>query len=484
MISVIGLDGLSMPYLEKLLRYTIVPNIGSLMSSGWVGRLLAFPPMTPPSWTSIMSGVDPGVHGIYDFYYGDNESTSDRFLVSARYLMHPRIHEMMDFLGHSSIVINPMPNYPLYPLKNSIQISNAFFTPRIVYNPKSAARYASRLSLQENAEDLSKAMRLGVKYVSEYIDLVEDLLGDYSPDLFWITLPYPDHYLHKAGDPSILVDRLYEDEEKLFMLIDELVGFLSKRSNLTIIVSDHGFSTYKHLLYVNTYLYTKNLVVPEATSKTATTGKSKLMLSITRHRRLRKIARILYRLIAKRRMKEQVKPLIVDRGKSIAYLTSHTSFGVRVNKEEYIDEVIRVLRSLTGIRNVYRRDGLFRGPSLGLLPEVYIEPDFDNGYFIGDEKIWTTIIGKAIGEFVLNHHPYGVFIASRSKAISTIDSVVPNYFVANLILALQGLPVSIYARGVRLVEKALGGKRVEKTDLYVKRWKLLRRIYSLDKRKG
>ncbi|MET1159996.1 MAG: alkaline phosphatase family protein [Thermoprotei archaeon] len=96
-VSVIGLDGLSWTYLNKLLKRHIIPNIKSIISKGVSSKIYAFPPNTPPSWSSIMTGVNPGKHGIYDFIHFTKNY--EQVLFSSEHLMHPRVFEMLGFIG-------------------------------------------------------------------------------------------------------------------------------------------------------------------------------------------------------------------------------------------------------------------------------------------------------------------------------------------------------------------------------------------------
>src|SRR5437899_5922760 len=45
-----------------------MPNLAKLMDAGVSGKLESvLPPITPPAWTSFMTGKNPGKHGIFHF---------------------------------------------------------------------------------------------------------------------------------------------------------------------------------------------------------------------------------------------------------------------------------------------------------------------------------------------------------------------------------------------------------------------------------
>ena len=67
-IFIIGLDAATWDLIEPWMQQGLLPNLAKLVSSGASGRLQsAIPPLTPPAWTSFMTGKNPGKHGIFHF---------------------------------------------------------------------------------------------------------------------------------------------------------------------------------------------------------------------------------------------------------------------------------------------------------------------------------------------------------------------------------------------------------------------------------
>lgn len=65
---VLGLDGASFDVIHPLVRAGRLPNLGAWMAAGQHTALHStVPPMTFPSWTSFLTGLEPGSHGVFDF---------------------------------------------------------------------------------------------------------------------------------------------------------------------------------------------------------------------------------------------------------------------------------------------------------------------------------------------------------------------------------------------------------------------------------
>src|SRR6516164_6467463 len=65
----IGLDGATFDVLDHYVEGGVMPFLGELSERGTRGVLRSImPPLTPPAWTSLVTGKLPGQHGIFDFF--------------------------------------------------------------------------------------------------------------------------------------------------------------------------------------------------------------------------------------------------------------------------------------------------------------------------------------------------------------------------------------------------------------------------------
>ena len=65
---VLGIDGMDPQFLEA--HWDSLPNLNRLRQSGDFRRLAtSIPPQSPVAWSSVITGMDPGGHGIFDFIH-------------------------------------------------------------------------------------------------------------------------------------------------------------------------------------------------------------------------------------------------------------------------------------------------------------------------------------------------------------------------------------------------------------------------------
>src|SRR5437868_11156936 len=67
-VLLVGLDGASWRIIEPLFAEGRLPNLKSIVERGGRSVLQStMPPLTPPAWASLMTGMNPGKHGVLTF---------------------------------------------------------------------------------------------------------------------------------------------------------------------------------------------------------------------------------------------------------------------------------------------------------------------------------------------------------------------------------------------------------------------------------
>jgi predicted AlkP superfamily phosphohydrolase/phosphomutase len=109
---IIGLDGATFDLIEPWAADGSLPHLARLMDRGTWSRLRStIPPATFPAWTSLMTGVNPGQHGIYDFTRRRPGTYGVEF-VNATYRQRPSAWRLLSEAGRRVAVLGLPATYP------------------------------------------------------------------------------------------------------------------------------------------------------------------------------------------------------------------------------------------------------------------------------------------------------------------------------------------------------------------------------------
>src|SRR6266516_7133165 len=126
-VVVIGLDAATWTVIRPCMAEGKMPNLAKLMKAGVSGTLESIlPPITPPAWTSFMTGKNPGKHGIFHFVETEYGGYAMKY-ANATSRRSPTVWKLLNNAGYSVGTMNIPFTYPPEPL-NGFQISG-FDTP-------------------------------------------------------------------------------------------------------------------------------------------------------------------------------------------------------------------------------------------------------------------------------------------------------------------------------------------------------------------
>lgn len=259
---VLGLDGGTWKILKPFAEQGHMPTLKSLLDNGVHGNLEStMPAMTAPSWVTFVTGKHPGNHGIFDFMLPTDTLGNMKFSTS-KDIQSKTLYEMLSENGIQPILINLPGTYPPK-LKNEITITslltqgNQWIFPESLKDeipelksyrltPNESLRLKDRR--EEYIEDL-------LVHLDEQLAATKKLFTQKPWDFFFYLFSHSDWVSHLA------YTELEESEDpsprRVFEKIDEYLQWfldnLPKNANL-ILLSDHGFTSYKKIFYFNRWL--------------------------------------------------------------------------------------------------------------------------------------------------------------------------------------------------------------------------------------
>jgi predicted AlkP superfamily phosphohydrolase/phosphomutase len=454
-VFVIGLDGATFDLLDPWLEKGHLPNLRKMMKHSTYGRLgSTIPPVTPPAWTSFMTGVNPGKHGVFDFITF-RPNSYEKVLVNSSYVRSKWFWDLAGEKGKKSIILYVPLTYP--PRKvEGVMISGipAPTKGEFIYPKEIGGELEVGLGRWwaeadgDKLEDFHEETFLSEIYQTlETRFRVANYLMTKEWNLFVLVIMETDwvqHFLWGEKDRCLL---------PLYMKIDGMIGqfmeFLKDEDSI-LILSDHGFGTVRKTFYMNVWLREKGFLVSRRER-----GSSRRNLDMGFFHREKEpfIIQKIKGIWSKKRFE-------IHWGKTQAYfINTGYGYGIRINlmgrepegivkPEEYhelrnqiIEELNLLVDEESGRRifeRVYPREDVYWGPYAKNAPDIVFLP---HGEYTLNDRVKDKILKKSkAGKS--SHRLEGILIlqgpwikkGERITGVHIMD-------VPPTILYLLGLPV-------------------------------------------
>ena len=435
----IGLDGGEFYILNNYIKDGVMPFLKGFIESGVHADLRSvIPVLTPPAWTSLMTGRSPGHHGIMDFFRKESEEGHSIRFNSSQDVKCEMIWSMVNRHGLRATSLNYPLMLPPPPIDGNV-MSGGWMTWRQLrlachpeglydrvkalpdFNPRELAMDMSHEAKAIDGceqEEIEPWLQLHIRREQHWFNILRHLMETDPCELTAIMFDGVDKIQHLCWrfiDPKC-ADTIKEPwEEKIRdlcteyfrqmdKLIEEMVGLAGPETTV-VIASDHGFGMTKEIFYLNTWLEQNGYL--GWADKDDAAGKDSAVLG------MEQLARHSFTL---------------DWDKTRAYASTPSSNGVYIEvaeaegekgipKAEYIEfreEMIRSLRKLvspeTGepvVAHVWKREDAFDGPFKDMAPDLTLALR-DCGLIsilASDKPV------KPRKEASGTHRPEGIFIA-------------------------------------------------------------------------
>ncbi len=271
-VVVIGVDGATPQLMKQWMDAGQLPTFQMLRSQGVWGKLRStIPPFSAPAWSSIVTGCNPGKHGIYGF---ETLTDVNPHLISSRNRKVPAFWNYLTSINHTSIIVNVPGSYPPERIKGNMV--TGLLTP----SPDSRFTFPSSLKHRLNKQDLGEyplesiwledfsrsrlAKTNPMKLVSILINQLESraqvttsLMRETEWDFTMVVFRATDTAQHFLFDQLEYVRMVYQ---KVDELIKQLID--SNPDATFFIVSDHGFERINKILHPDNVLFKAGYLKP------------------------------------------------------------------------------------------------------------------------------------------------------------------------------------------------------------------------------
>lgn len=269
-VCVVGIDGLPHSLVERFCEEGVTPYLAKLCKAQKPLRMkVTLPEISAVSWSSFMTGMGPGAHGIFGFV--DLKPNSyEIYFTSFRDLKAPTIWDKLGERGKRSIVINQPGTYPARDIPGIIV--SGFVAIELVkaVRPPSWIGRIRQLNYQIDID--TQRSRKDHKFLFQELDRTlqsrkraVELLWEEEWDYFQVVVTGTDRLQHYLW--SAIEDASHEYHEKAlnyYRAVDEFVGEMHERylkisgesgvGKNFFILSDHGFCGIEREVYMNSWL--------------------------------------------------------------------------------------------------------------------------------------------------------------------------------------------------------------------------------------
>lgn len=483
-LLLVGWDGAEPGLVEPWVKQGRLPVLAEGIARGAGGRIVStVPAVTPPAWTSLVTGVDPGRHGVYSFTVPGEGRYTERFVTSAERCV-PSVWHYLSAGGLTVGVFNVSLSYPPEPISGFMfaGFDCPVLGPHIAY-PEGAFQvamegisgYVHESVHEERGEPAAREIR---RQMRQQRDMLLNLTQRFPVEVLAVNFNGPDHAHHHAWPRGRTTEELAAESgspvEGVYREVDGILGDLLEQytdeNTHVVIVSDHGGGPMAGEVSLARVLEAGGFLVRRGESRTRRQRQSALRRLARRVLPRRWRAAIWQRggLEFRREAGERLRAALVaevDWERSVAFPWGSSGF-VQVNlkrrqpegcvapedRQRILEDVEACLRELrdpaTGNRPLgpmRRGEELYREPRAGYAPDLVVE---DTEYAVlahwESEAAVSNLaeVSESYRGVTANHRPEGI-LATWGPAVRA-GSAVPRLGmgdVAPTILYLAGVAV-------------------------------------------
>lgn len=489
-LTVVGLDAATLDVIEPLLALGELPNLARLLEGGAGGRLRSTThPLTPLAWTTMVTGVNAGRHGIWDFSQRDSGGYRLE-LVNGSSVRAPALWTRLVAAGRRVGVVNVPFTWPAPEVDGfAIAGMDAWAREEGMTSPRELiGEIQERFGrlLLDNTFPLDRSGRFDLEHVravcAQRVDIVDWLVEQHRPELVFVVFMSADH-VHHLGWPDWEERARDSVVADVYRTLDHALGELLRRvapDGNVLVVSDHGGGSLEGVVNLNAWLAREGYLA--YTTRDEVRGRFGHRLFELRRKLppgLRYAVKQRLPGLRERAYRARHAPSVVDWSQTRAF--SYGTFGnvvvnVRGREENGIvepgDEYDRVraelverlqdLRSPAGDRivaAVHLREDLFAGPELERIPDLVVE--FRDYAWLGKGNLTErateisdriVVRGHPDARYVGSHRPDGIVVLSGPAARPGTRLAAGIADVAPTVLYLLGEPIPADLEGRLLTE--------------------------------
>ena len=268
---IVGLDGVPYTLLKDFRNRGRIPNMSTIFEKGYFGQMsVCIPEISSVSWSSFMTGMQSGDHGIFGFMDLE-EDTYKMYFPNFRNLKAPTLWDGLAGQGKKTVVINMPATYPAREINGALisgfvspDINKAVHPSSLIPSLKQMG-YRIDLDTMKARHDHAFLFRNLDETLESRERAVDFLWKEIDWDLFIVVVTGTDRLMHFLWEAFENEEHAYHQAFlDYFDKVDGFVGRVYERflglegskkgENQFYMLSDHGFTKIKTEVYLNRWL--------------------------------------------------------------------------------------------------------------------------------------------------------------------------------------------------------------------------------------
>lgn len=259
-VFAMGWDAATWERINPLLETGKLPHLQSLITSGAAGTLYSVPqPVSPAAWTTIITGVNPARHGVFDWFERQAGSYAVSYVHTGRISAKPAWKYFND-AGQRVGMFNLPMVYPAVPVEGFMVSGMAAPGAKakdFAYPDGLLAKIEAEIGPYQTSESVVYGTGKEVAYLQAVLDWLKYqketaryLIQNHPADLYLMVFMQIDHAQHKLWHFPEALDQVYEAMDDL---LGECIKWLPSQTNF-VVLSDHGAGPMDGVVYLNAWL--------------------------------------------------------------------------------------------------------------------------------------------------------------------------------------------------------------------------------------
>lgn len=390
-LVIIGIEGASYDLMTSLMNENKLPNISKLLKNGTIVNLTSeVPIVSPVTWTSFATGVNPGKHGVFGWQQCD-PYTYDTYIPLSTDIKEKTFWKILSDNGKKIVIINMYLTYP--PEEVNGTIISGMPSPYLVTYPQNLTDELQKEGYKMEAKgyiDTPKDEFLDDLYntTEKRTQTALKLMKSEKWDLFFVLFTEIDriqHYLWKDMEEN---SEYGKEIPKYYQFIDEKIGELIKENGNAsiIIVTDHGFRRVEKRFHLNQWLIDEGYLKLKSTPRNFMNDLILKILTFIKKIRLSDFFLNFLRILGRKPSETGVLNFDIDYDESKAFTCTFYEPGIYINKkinkdlrEKLIDEIVQKLKKVKDpendvliFKNVYRNSEIYNGCFIDVSPDILL----------------------------------------------------------------------------------------------------------------